>query len=993
MITIRLTILKLTLIAVALLNATFLIAQWRYAPITQHAGNLKMIGNGIGYGIKVNTLIKTTNSGTNWQSLNLNHSSENVIDFSISTNGIGYAINNNGELTKTIDGGTTWCKMVYLGGSLHKVQFVNDTVGFVINANGGFYKTTDGGFSWMHKIVNGSSFTYDMQFENTENGWLIGGGILHKTIDGGTTWTQQNLNGSFVQFIGNTGWAFSNNSMFKTTNGGSTWDSTFIGSQSVYKVQFISLTTGWRLTNLGFEITTNGGSTWSVGLGSPLQIAFESFAFSSTTHGIATDNRGNYYQTINGGVTWAVSNYGASTIPSVNTYDVFAANTNTAFMVNNAGGCLRTINKGLTWTPINTNTTSLLVAVHFSNDAKTGAIVGQSGVINTTNDSGVTWTTRTIGATTFYYDIIYANQTYFAIGSAGTIRKGNHAQTSWTSVTSGSTQVLRSVSFPSSQIGYIVGHGGVILKTTDGGTTWQSQSSGTTQNLIKVVFKNDTEGMAVGTTGTVLYTTNGGSTWSALATNTTEHFLSIANINNNQWWITGNNGNVYIKNGASPITFVQSLSSNPLNDIDFFDSNNGIIVANTGFILAYKMDCNNHLPVSYNTATNQTVCVGDSAVLKVGGKGKLKWYNTANATSVIGIGQSFVTPTLNTNTTFYVEDSSCQISTRLPIEVTVQSTIPTISTENFFTSCKEGAVNLGAITNGEKLNWYNQNSMLVAQGALFSTPYLSYGQYQYSVQAVLGACKSNLENITVNVEQQPEILAVNHDTVCGSGVLTISVGKNFGTSYWYGDSNYSIFIGQGFDTLTTPLLSQTKTYYVKVSGSRCVSPLTPVNAQVNSFPSTAIVLSKNKLTATQDSATYKWLNCDANLSWITTENAKEFLPSNSGNYAVEINLKGCIDTSICTNIVVDKTGVNELNAGFVTIYPNPATSRLMVSLDNFLKTNVHLTITDVTGKLVLKQQITNKNSQIDLSGFANGMYMLSITGADVLVSRKLQIIK
>ena len=40
--------------------------------------------------------------------------------------------------------------------------------------------------------------------------------------------------------------------------------------------------------------------------------------------------------------------------------------------------------------------------------------------------------------------------------------------------------ILSSVKFISSTVGWTVGKGGTILKTTDGGTNWTPQTSGTT---------------------------------------------------------------------------------------------------------------------------------------------------------------------------------------------------------------------------------------------------------------------------------------------------------------------------------------------------------------------------------------------------------------------------------------------------------------------------------------------------------------------------------
>ena len=65
------------------------------------------------------------------------------------------------------------------------------------------------------------------------------------------------------------------------------------------------------------------------------------------------------------------------------------------------------------------------------------------------------------------------------------------------------------------------------------------------------------------------------------------------------------------------------------------------------------------------------------------------------------------------------------------------------------------------------------------------------------------------------------------------------------------------------------------------------------------------------LTAEQSGATYQWLDCDNGYAVIATETNQSYTPSNvTGNYAVEVTLNGCVDTSACYH--VDYTGIEQL---------------------------------------------------------------------------------
>lgn len=55
------------------------------------------------------------------------------------------------------------------------------------------------------------------------------------------------------------------------------------------------------------------------------------------------------------------------------------------------------------------------------------------------------------------------------------------------------------------------------------------------------------------------------------------------------------------------------------------------------------------------TASNVTTGYGQTATLNATGTGTLKWYNSASSTAVLATGTSYVTPALNTTTSFWVE--------------------------------------------------------------------------------------------------------------------------------------------------------------------------------------------------------------------------------------------------------------------------------------------------------------------------------------------------
>jgi hypothetical protein len=66
---------------------------------------------------------------------------------------------------------------------------------------------------------------------------------------------------------------------------------------------------------------------------------------------------------------------------------------------------------------------------------------------------------------------------------------------------------------------------------------------------------------------------------------------------------------------------------------------------------------------------------------------------------------------------------------------------------------------------------------------------------------------------------------------------------------------------------------------------------------------TYVVQNLNLLEADLIGASYQWLDCSNFLTPILGENSFQFVANTVGNYAVEISLDGCIDTSFCVNIL------------------------------------------------------------------------------------------
>ena len=176
--------------------------------------------------------------------------------------------------------------------------------------------------------------------------------------------------------------------------------------------------------------------------------------------------------------------------------------------------------------------------------------------------------------------------------------------------------------------------------------------------------------------------------------------------------------------------------------------------------------------------------------------------------------------------------------------------------------------------------------------------------------------------------------------------------------------------GNTYKTTVTGVLDTVN----NIGPNNCDSVVT-INLTVTNIDIT-VANSGATLTANQAGATYKWLDCDDGNAVIPSETGVSFTATASGNYAVEITVGNCVDTSACENIII--TGINEIENNNISIFPNP--TKNIVTID-FSKINgdVNFTLTSVEGRIIKQQQnVTEQTISIDLSNESKGIYLLKV---------------
>lgn len=165
------------------------------------------------------------------------------------------------------------------------------------------------------------------------------------------------------------------------------------------------------------------------------------------------------------------------------------------------------------------------------------------------------------------------------------------------------------------------------------------------------------------------------------------------------------------------------------------------------------------------------------------------------------------------------------------------------------------------------------------------------------------------------------------------------------------------------------------TYNDTLSNAAGCDSIITINLSIDTV-NTMLTQSGDTLMADTAANAYQWLDCDNEYAAISNDTNQYFVPSASGNYAVEITQNNCVDTSDCYRVRITGLLQNDFGSAF-NMYPNPSTGTISVNL-GAVYDDVKATISNSAG-----QQVTSHNPgkarQFDMQIQGNaGIYLLTI---------------
>ncbi|MBK9638078.1 MAG: T9SS type A sorting domain-containing protein, partial [Bacteroidetes bacterium] len=203
-------------------------------------------------------------------------------------------------------------------------------------------------------------------------------------------------------------------------------------------------------------------------------------------------------------------------------------------------------------------------------------------------------------------------------------------------------------------------------------------------------------------------------------------------------------------------------------------------------------------------------------------------------------------------------------------------------------------------------------------------------------------------------------------------------GTNGGTT-WNDITDGGVYSGSSTSTLTLTGLTApfNNLFYRCIANASCgLNTTSGVGILFVGTVDTSVTVNQHIMVATQVSATYQWLDCNNNYAPIFGANAKQFIPTTPGSYALSVTKNGCNDTSACYTITT--IGLNDLVSNEdVRIYPVPANQKINIELAT--EGDYSASIFDLTGRQMLSDNYSFRRLvSIPVSTLESGAYLVGI---------------
>lgn len=374
-------------------------------------------------------------------------------------------------------------------------------------------------------------------------------------------------------------------------------------------------------------------------------------------------------------------------------------------------------------------------------------------------------------------------------------------------------------------------------------------------------------------------------------------------------------------------------------------------------------------PTVVATASNSTLCSGDSTILAVSGATTYSWMPGNLSGSAVTVSPSSTTTYTVTGTTGACSSSATQM-------ITVNPTPTVTATASNATICAGDSTTI-TVSGATTYLWLPGNMTGATETVSPSST------ITYTITGTDGPCSSTATQV-ITLNPLPSVNLGSDTAQCGGAVVLDA--QNAGSDYLWSTS----------DTSQTITVSSSGSYVVEVTDANSCSSSDTITVTINSFPT--VSTSASNMSPCVNDGMVSLTGLPAGGTWSgpgVTGNS--FNPATAGlgphilTYTY-IDTNGCAGSSVITINVNPCTGINEQSfANGISFYPNPSSGVFTLAV-NANVGDMDISIVDAQGRVVYTSTEANVTSGftkvISLEDVASGFYLVKLsTGSETQFGR------
>jgi hypothetical protein len=278
--------------------------------------------------------------------------------------------------------------------------------------------------------------------------------------------------------------------------------------------------------------------------------------------------------------------------------------------------------------------------------------------------------------------------------------------------------------------------------------------------------------------------------------------------------------------------------------------------------------CYTNFAVNTTAALNQAICPNKTTTLSASGSGILGWYTAASGGTYLGSGTTLSTPTLTSNTTYYVQDSTCGAGPRTAITVTINN-VPTVVITGTNLACANRTVALNTGGSASTYTWSTSQTIT----SIIVTPSVT------TTYTVIGTAANSCTNSavkTITVNPLPTLTVTGNNTICAGNPTTLTAS---------GANTYTWSAGFISPVISVAPISSTTYSVIGKDANNCTNTTTYF-VTVNPLP-TINISTTNTLLCSGETSTLSVLGANS-YTWSNSSNGTDIIvtPSITTNYSV-----------------------------------------------------------------------------------------------------------